>query len=578
MGSIFRALAVDYDGTLTRDGRRPRGAVLAALARARAAGCRVLLVTGRILSELRADFPDVDEHVDAIVAENGCVLASGGATRLITPPVDAALARALLDAGVPVRRGDALLACDAVLAVTVLGQIRRLGLDCQLVHNRSALMVLPAGVTKGTGLFEALGDLGVSRHSTIGVGDAENDHALLDVCEVAVAVANAVPSLRRHADVVTEGEDGDGVVELLDGPVLDGREAVHSRRWDVLLGTATDGEPVMLPASQLDLLVCGDTGVGKSYAAGLLAERLVGLGYSVLVVDPEGDHGELARLRGAVTVDAAEGLPTPSRLAALFRQRFTSVVLDLSCLPPVDRRAYLDGLAVQVAALRRDLGLPHWVVLDEAHASAPERFATGALGPTSRFKGQVLVTYRPFDLAAEVLDGLDGMLALGGDEPLPDQVVEIASRVSGLERDRVRRMVGGLRPREGLLALRPALGRTTTLRLSARSTPQVRHAHKYGAVQVSPEKRFYFRDVDDRVVDVAGSMAELCLALARVDDGVLVHHAAGHDLSRWISSVFQDGALATAVAETEHQLSRHRIPVSEERARVLAAVVRRYPR
>ena len=578
MSSIFRALAVDFDGTLTQDGRRPDDAALAALARARAGGCRVLLVTGRVLAELRADFPDVDDHVDAIVAENGCVLVAGGATRLLCPPVDAALAPALVAAGIPVRVGDALLACDGAHAVAVLGRIRRLGLDCQLVHNRDALMVLPAGVTKGTGLFEALGDLAVSRHSTIGVGDAENDHALLDVCELGVAVANAVPALRRRADLVTEGEDGSGVVELVDGPVFDGRRRIHSRRWDMLLGTTPAGEPVTLPGSQLNLLICGDTGRGKSYTAGLMAERLIALGYCVLVVDPEGDHHELGRLRGTVTVDAADGLPSPARVAGMFRQRFSSVVLDLSCLAPYERRAYLDGLAAQVARERSDVGLPHWIVLDEAHVGEPEGLVSGYLDPDRHFPGQILVTFRPFDLAESVLAGLDGVLALCGGEALPDSVLDIACGVSGLDEARLRDLTAAMGPRDGLLAVRPEIGPTTVVAFAARTTPQVRHAHKYGAVQVPPERRFYFRDSLDQVVDAAGSMAELCVVLARVDDAVLAHHAAGSDLSRWISAVFQDQVLAAVVAETEHELTRHRIPVSEARARLLAAVVRRYPR
>ncbi len=578
MSSIFRALAVDFDGTLTQDGRRPDDAALEALARARAVGCRVLLVTGRMLAELRADFPDVDVHVDGIVAENGCVLVLDGSTRLLSPPVDPVLAPALAAAGIPVRVGDALLACDGAYAVLVLDQIRRLGLDCQLVHNREALMVLPAGVTKGSGLFEALGDLGVSRHSTIGVGDAENDHALLDVCELGVAVANAVPALRRRADLVTDAAAGAGVVELVEGPVFDGRRAVHSHRWDMLLGTSIDGEPVTLPGSQLNLLVCGDTGSGKSYTAGLIAERLVALGYCVLVVDPEGDHGELGRLRGATCVDAAEGLPAPARVAALFRQRFTSVVLDLSCLAPYERRAYLDGLAVQVSQERSDVGLPHWIVLDEAHVGEPEGLVSGYLDPDRHFKGQILVTFRPFDLAEDVLASLDGVLALGDDEPLADSVVDIACRVSGLGETDVRKLAGAMGPHDGLLAVRPEIGPTTVVAFAARTTTQVRHAHKYGAVQVSAERRFYFRDAFGRAVDVAGSMAELCVVLARVDDAVLARHATASDLSRWISSVFQDQALAATVADTEHQLARHRIPVSEGRARILSSVVRRYPR
>ena len=128
------------------------------------------------------------------------------------------------------------------------------------MRNRGELMIVPAGVTKGTGLIEALDDLGLSRHNAIGVGDAENDHSLLDACEVGVAVANAVDAIRARADVVLSLPDGQGVAELLRGPLLAGRGYVHPRRWQIILGTDDGGQPVTLPASQLNIAICGGTG------------------------------------------------------------------------------------------------------------------------------------------------------------------------------------------------------------------------------------------------------------------------------------------------------------------------------
>ena len=79
----FRAVAVDYDGTLADGGVAPD--TVAALAEVRARGIRVILVTGRIVNELRAVFADVEDHVDALVAENGAVLVTPlGVRRLAT--------------------------------------------------------------------------------------------------------------------------------------------------------------------------------------------------------------------------------------------------------------------------------------------------------------------------------------------------------------------------------------------------------------------------------------------------------------------------------------------------------------
>jgi hydroxymethylpyrimidine pyrophosphatase-like HAD family hydrolase len=37
----------------------------------------------------------------------------------------------------------------------------------------------------------------------VGIGDAENDHALLQMCGCSVAVANALDSVAAEADLVT---------------------------------------------------------------------------------------------------------------------------------------------------------------------------------------------------------------------------------------------------------------------------------------------------------------------------------------------------------------------------------------
>src|SRR5207249_1657347 len=61
----------------------------------------------------------------------------------------------------------------------VLEAIRELGLELQVIFNKGAVMVLPAGVNKATGLQVALNELELSAHNVVGVGDAENDHAFL---------------------------------------------------------------------------------------------------------------------------------------------------------------------------------------------------------------------------------------------------------------------------------------------------------------------------------------------------------------------------------------------------------------
>jgi hydroxymethylpyrimidine pyrophosphatase-like HAD family hydrolase len=136
------------------------------------------------------------------------VLVLGDELHDLAEPVEEELASALRQQDISLRRGRVLLATDAGHAQAVLASVGTLGLDCQLVRNRGALMVLPAGVSKGTGLLAALGELGISAHNTLAVGDAENDLALLHTAEVGIAVTNAVPSLREHADLVLAAPNG----------------------------------------------------------------------------------------------------------------------------------------------------------------------------------------------------------------------------------------------------------------------------------------------------------------------------------------------------------------------------------
>ena len=96
----------------------------------------------------------------------------------------------------------------------VLQVIHEMGLELQVIFNKDAVMVLPSGVNKATGLAAALDELHLSPHNVVGVGDAENDHAFLSFCEVAAAVDNALPMLKERADIVTTGHHGAGVVEL----------------------------------------------------------------------------------------------------------------------------------------------------------------------------------------------------------------------------------------------------------------------------------------------------------------------------------------------------------------------------
>ncbi len=218
----YLALACDYDGTLAEHGQVPDTAV-AALDRVRASGRRLLLVSGRELADLQEAFDHLDLF-DRVVAENGALLyrPSSREMRRLAEPPPARFVEALRARGVePLSVGRSIVATWHPNETVVTETIRDLGLELQVIFNKGAVMVLPSGVNKASGLRAALKELGLSPHNVVGVGDAENDYAFLSICECAVAVANALPALVERCDHVTRADHGAGVAELADELVAD---------------------------------------------------------------------------------------------------------------------------------------------------------------------------------------------------------------------------------------------------------------------------------------------------------------------------------------------------------------------
>ena len=565
----YRAVAIDFDGTLTT-GREPAPEVLKAVLDYRKGGGAVILCTGRILDELRSDFPDVNRHFDAIVGENGAVRWTPEAgERALATPVDEGLERALRAEGAAIRRGTVILALHGTMAGAAAREITRLGLDAQLVHNRTELMILPAGLTKGTGLLEVLAELGISHHCTAAVGDAENDHAMLAACELGVATANAVESLKRRADVVLSQPNGSGVIEFLQGAIIRGEVVVHPERWRLEIGTAEDGAIVSLPGSDVDVLIAGSTGSGKSHLAGLLIERAADAGYTVCIVDPEGDHGHLDQLRGVLGVGAPAPPPEPAAIARLLRHRFTSVVIDLSLLNADEQREYWQALTPVLDELRRATGSPHWIVLEEADRLLAGNALGG--GDRSASSGYCLVTYHPDSLAPQVLDEIDCVLALRGAECFARLPIRDATGALPVpDPQRTFTLEAGtalIADRDGIRTFRPA----------DRRTRHIRHWHKYLSGDVSSARRFHFRDSSGTTGRSAGNLGEFHREIRRATPAVLVHHLRSGDLSRWLQDVIRDDAIAEEARAIErwHQ-AEARPDLEVARSALLRLIENRY--
>ena len=227
----FSALATDYDGTLAHDGI-VTPATQAALEHLRGSGRKLLLVTGRELPDLRRVFPRIDLF-DCVVAENGALLYDPATDeeRLLCGAPPEAFVESLRTQGVtPLSAGRVIVATKQPNEECVLKTIREMGLDLQLIRNKGAIMILPSGIDKASGLRAVLAEMQLAPRTVVAVGDAENDLAFMQLCGCSVAVGNALPTVKQRVDYVTAGDRGAGVAELIE--LLIATDLAELRRSD----------------------------------------------------------------------------------------------------------------------------------------------------------------------------------------------------------------------------------------------------------------------------------------------------------------------------------------------------------
>src|SRR5271166_6782347 len=263
-------LATDYDGTLAYNGG-VADSTIEAVVKCKQSGRKLVMVTGRELPDLERVFPRIDLF-DRVVAENGGLLYNPATKkeRLLAPPPPEKFVKRLKAAQVaPLSVGRTIVATWEPHEKEALEAIRDLGLELQITFNKGAVMILPAGINKASGLKAALDDLGLSAHNVVAVGDAENDHAFMQASGFAVAVANALPAIKEEADLVTAGARGAGVTELIANLVQRDVEAFGTieEHTAVDVGVRSDGRPLRMHAHAGCALVAGLSGGGKSTLA-----------------------------------------------------------------------------------------------------------------------------------------------------------------------------------------------------------------------------------------------------------------------------------------------------------------------
>ncbi|MBX9568578.1 MAG: HAD-IIB family hydrolase [Candidatus Obscuribacterales bacterium] len=549
----YMALACDYDGTIAGHGIVAPQEVTS-LKRLAASGRKLILVTGRLLEDLIQVFPDVSMF-DIVVGENGAALywPSTGQIKVLGESPPARMIQLARARGIePLNVGHAIVDTRVPHESTMVEIIRELGLEWQLIFNKGAVMVLPTGINKATGLKAALRELGLSPHNVVGVGDAENDHALLSLCECGAAVANALPTLQERADLVTTERAGSGVTQLIDRMISTDLSELETKlvRHDLKIGSEADGKLVALKPYRSNVLVAGPSGSGKSGVAHALIERLVDSRYQFCLIDPEGDFQELDK---AVVLGNSQRPPTLDEIMHLLQNPSENAVINLMAVPIGERPNFFAMLTPHLHDLFAKTGRPHWLIMDEAHHMLPSDRTKGggASASLNNLAGSLMiVTVHPEHVSQAALSMVDSLITVGR---YPHQTVRSFCNAAGItipEADIPESNNGNV-----IAWFRGTARKPFSVHIEPSKAERKRHRRKYAQGDVGYERSFIFRGPESKLKLRAQNLVIFLQMAEGVDEETWMFHLRRQDYSRWLRDSIKDDELAHVVAGVETQSS-----------------------
>lgn len=266
----YRMIVLDLDGTLTNSKKQITPHTRETLIRAQQMGVKVVLASGRptygivpiaeqlelakyggyILSFNGGEItdwrtreviyanvldPQVIPYMYRSAKEHGFAIVSYRDNFVITetPDDEYVQKEAILNVMQTLKVDDFLAAIDfPVPKCLIVGEAERLALLEKEMYERLKetnevyrsepyfLEMMPKGIDKARSLEVLLDKLGLSREQVIACGDGFNDLSMIKFAGLGVAMSNAQPIVREHADYVTLSNDEDGVAHVIEKFVL----------------------------------------------------------------------------------------------------------------------------------------------------------------------------------------------------------------------------------------------------------------------------------------------------------------------------------------------------------------------
>ncbi len=561
----YLALATDYDGTLALHGR-VHESTLRSLEKVITTNRKLLLVTGRELEDLLNVFPHT--HLfDWIVAENGLLLYKPSSKETITladmPSKDFIMR--LRSRGIPLSVGRNIVSTVRPHETAVLEVVRDLGLDIQLIFNKEAVMMLPAGFSKATGLENALRKMGLSPHNVAGIGDAENDLPFLGMVECSAAVGNALPAIKERADIVTEGEQGDGVVEFIRHLLADVLQSIDPslHRHYVVLGSTETEQEVRISPYGSNLLLAGSSGSAKSTLSTGIIERLTDKHYQCCIIDPEGDYESLEQ---AVVLGDMNHAPNSKEVINILENPDTNLVINLVGLAIQEHPSFFKNIFKDLQDFRARTGRPHWIVLDETHHLIPAEWDTPFPSPSPH--SLLMITVHPDQMAADALAAIDCAVVIGKS---PGERLEAFSKSVGVPLPFFEDH--SVQPEEAIFWKRSGEALPVRFRIQPNRSKRRRHRRKYAEGELGPDRSFYFQGPEGKLNLRAQNLMVFLQLAEGLDLETWMYHLKRHDYSSWARDCIKDKTPASEIREIE---STESLEHGQCLAHIKAAIASRY--
>jgi hypothetical protein len=409
--------------------------------------------------------------------------------------------------------------------------------------------------------------MGLSPHNVVGIGDAENDHAFLNLCECSAAVSNALPVLKSRADIVTADDHGRGVVELINMILEDDLKSKDNllQRHEIRIGTDSKDREVRIPPYDNNILLAGTSGGGKSTFAMSFLERLNENKLQYCIIDPEGDYEDF---ENSIMVGDSKQNPSIDSVMKILNEPDKNCTVNLISIPFVKRPLFFESLFPALLELRNRTGRPHWILIDETHHLLPASWEPAIQTIPTQIKGLILVTVHPEHVSEALLKAVDLIIAIGEE---PGNTIKNFSKI--LNQKPPELPVNELSTGEAIAWRKELNDRPIWIKTIPPKSEKKRHKLKYAEGELPAERSFYFTGPDKKLnIRVQNLMLFLQIADG-IDNETWLYHMYKGDYSKWFREMIKDEELAN---ETEVIEKNKKLLADESRAIIRSLIEKRY--